>query len=57
MVASAVDLLIISTLATHGILMMPLPIVVVVTTLAATAIFGLLLDLIKVPVFRRLRII
>ena len=57
MVASAVDLLIISTLATHGILMMPLPVVVVATTLAATAIFGLILDLIKVPVFRRLRII
>jgi H+-transporting ATPase len=57
MVASAADLLIISTLATGGILMTPLPIVVVATTLAATAVFGLSLDLIKVPVFRRLQIV
>ena len=57
MVASAADLLIISTLATCGILMTPLSVFVVATTLAATAIFGLILDLIKVPVFRRLQII
>lgn len=57
MVASAADLLIISTLATCGILMTPLPIVLVAAILAATAIFGLILDLIKVPVFRRLQIV
>jgi H+-transporting ATPase len=56
MAASAVDLLIISTLATRGILMTPLPIAMVATTLAATAVFGFILDLIKVPVFRRLQI-
>jgi H+-transporting ATPase len=57
MAASGVDLLIISELATRGVLMTPMPIVVVATTLAATAVFGLILDLIKVPVFRRMQII
>ena len=57
MAASVLDLLIISTLATRGVLMTPLPIAIVATTLAATAVFGLILDLIKVPVFRRLQII
>jgi H+-transporting ATPase len=56
MAASALDLLIISTLATRGVLMTPLPIAIVATTLAATAVFGLILDVIKVPVFRRLQI-
>ena len=56
-VASIVDLLIIGTLATFGILMTPLPVAVVVATLVATAVFGLLLDLMKVPVFRRLGIV
>jgi H+-transporting ATPase len=56
MAASALDLLIISTLATRGVLMTRLPIVVVASTLAATAVFGFILDLIKVPVFRRMQI-
>jgi H+-transporting ATPase len=47
MAASGVDLLIISELATRGVLMTPLPIVVVATTLAATAVFGLVLDLFR----------
>jgi H+-transporting ATPase len=56
MVASATDLLIIATLATRGILMRPLPTAVVVTLLAAAAVFCFLLDLIKVLLFRRLKI-
>ena len=56
MVGSAADLLIISTLATRGILMKPLPVIVVAVLLAVTLVFSLLLDLIKAPVFRRLRI-
>jgi H+-transporting ATPase len=56
MVGSAVDLLIIATLATRGILMKPLPVAVVVVLLAVTLVFSLLLDLIKTPVFRRLKI-
>ena len=57
MVGSAIDLLIISTLATRGILMRPLPVVVVVVLLAVTLVFSLLLDLAKAPVFRRLKIV
>ena len=57
MVGSAADLLIIATLATRGILMKPLPVTVVVVLLAVTLVFSLLLDLIKAPVFRRLRIV
>jgi H+-transporting ATPase len=56
MVGSAADLLIIATLATRGILMKPLPVIVVVVLFAVTLVFSLLLDLIKAPVFRRLRI-
>jgi H+-transporting ATPase len=57
MVGSAADLLIIATLATRGIWMKPLPVTVVVVLLAVTLVFSLLLDLIKAPVFRRLRIV
>jgi H+-transporting ATPase len=57
MAASAADLLIIATLATRGILMKPLPMNVVAFLLAATVVFCLLLDLIKVQVFRRLQIV
>ncbi len=57
MVASATDLLVIATLATRGILMNPLPVAVVAVLLGATVLFSLLLDLIKVQVFRRLQIV
>jgi H+-transporting ATPase len=56
MIASVGDLLIIATLATRGILMHPLPVAVVAGLLAVTVVFGVLLDLIKVQVFRRLQI-
>ena len=55
-VSSIGDLLIASTLAIGGIAMKPLPVLVVAGTFAASVIFALLLDLVKVPVFRRLRI-
>src|SRR5208283_3912566 len=54
--SSVVDLLIASTLATCGIAMAPLPIFVVGGTLVAAAVFALILDFAKVPVFNRLRI-
>ena len=57
MVSSAGDLLIISTLATRGIFMTPLPLLVVVTTLATTIAFGFFLDLFKVLIFQQLKII
>ena len=56
LLSSVADLLIASTLAVAGIAMTPLPARVVAGTLAAAAIFAILLDLVKVPVFRRLKI-
>ncbi|MHB1291775.1 MAG: HAD-IC family P-type ATPase [Sulfuricella sp.] len=55
-VSSVGDALIISTLATQGILMTPLPILVVASTLAAAITFAFVLDFVKVPIFSRLRI-
>ncbi|MHB9100996.1 MAG: HAD-IC family P-type ATPase [Sulfuricella sp.] len=55
-VSSVGDALIISTLATQGILMTPLPILVVASTLAAAVAFAFVLDFVKVPIFSRLRI-
>jgi H+-transporting ATPase len=54
--SSAGDLLIASTLAIGGIAMTALPAPVVAGTLAAAAAFAIVLDLLKVPVFRRLKI-
>ena len=56
-VASIADLFIIGTLATRGTLMTPLPVALIVAILAAIAVFALLLDLIKIPVFRRFKIV
>jgi H+-transporting ATPase len=54
--SSVSDLLIASTLAIGGIAMKPLPAWIAGGTLAAAAAFALALDLIKVPMLRRLRI-
>jgi H+-transporting ATPase len=43
-------------LAVAGIAMTPLPAWVVAGTLASDAIFAIFLDLVKVPVFQRLKI-
>jgi H+-transporting ATPase len=55
-VSSVADLLIASTLAIGGIAMTPLPGWIVAGTLAAAAIFAVILDFVKVPIFRRLGI-
>jgi H+-transporting ATPase len=55
-VSSVADLLIASTLAVGGIAMTPLPAWTVAGTLVAAAVFAVILDLAKVPAFRRLRI-
>jgi H+-transporting ATPase len=55
-ISSVADLLIASTLAVGGIAMTPLSAWVVAGALAAAAAFAIILDLVKVPVFRRLRI-
>jgi H+-transporting ATPase len=54
--SSVVDVLIASTLATFGIAMTPLPVFVVGGILVAAGVFAFILDVAKVPVFKRLRI-
>jgi H+-transporting ATPase len=54
--SSVVDVLIAATLATCGIAMTPLPILVVGGTLVAAVVFAFILDFVKVPVFNRLNI-
>ena len=57
LVASSVaDILIASSLAIGGIAMAPLPVLVIAATFGASVAFSLVLDLIKAPVFARLRI-
>jgi H+-transporting ATPase len=50
------DVLIISTLAILGIAMAPLPVAVIASEFAAAIVFGVIIDLVKIPVFARLRI-
>jgi H+-transporting ATPase len=54
--SSVVDLLIASTLATCGIAMSPLPLLVVGEILLGAMVFAVILDFVKLPVFSRLRI-
>jgi H+-transporting ATPase len=54
--SSLADVLIISTLAALGIAMAPLPIAIIAYEFAATCAFGVVLDVVKIPVFIRLRI-
>jgi H+-transporting ATPase len=54
--SSVADVLIISTLATFGVAMAPLPIAIIAGELAAAIAFGAILDVVKIPVFARLRI-
>ena len=55
-VASIGDFLIISTLAVRGLAMQALPVAVVLSVFAAAILFAFLMDLVKVPVFRKLQI-
>lgn len=54
--SSVADILIISTLATRGIAMAPLPLYVLACEFAAAIVFGLILDAVKIPVFARLKL-
>jgi H+-transporting ATPase len=54
--SSVADVLIISTLAVLGIAMAPLPLAVIAGEFAAAIAFGLVLDVVKIPVFARLKI-
>lgn len=54
--SSVVDVLIISTFAVLGIAMAPLSIAVIACEFAAAIAFGVVLDVVKIPVLARLRI-
>jgi H+-transporting ATPase len=54
--SSVADILIISTLATLGVAMAPLPIAIIASEFAAAISFGIVMDLVKIPVFARLSI-
>ena len=56
LLSSVADVLIISTLAVYGIAMAPLAFSVVACEFAAAIAFGLVLDVVKIPVFVSLRI-
>jgi H+-transporting ATPase len=55
--ASVSDIVIISVLALGGVEMRALSVTDAVSVLVAAGLFGVLLDLVKVPVFRRLGIV
>jgi H+-transporting ATPase len=54
--SSVADLSIASTMANFGIAMAPLPLLVMSGTLAGAVVFAFVVDMVKVPVFNRLRI-
>jgi H+-transporting ATPase len=54
--SSVADILIISTLAVCGIAMAPLTLSIIASELAAAIVFGLLMDVVKIPLFTRLNI-
>ena len=54
--SSAADLLTAATLATCGIAMAPLPILVVGGTLVGAAVFAFMVDFAKAPFFNHLKI-
>ena len=56
LVSSGADVLIAATLSVGGIAMAPLPVLLVLGTLAGAAAFAVVIDFVKVPVFRRLTI-
>lgn len=56
MATSAADIAIISGLAVGGLVLHSLPADIIAGVLAAAIVFALLLDLIKVPLLRRLQI-
>jgi H+-transporting ATPase len=54
--SSVADLLIASTMANRGIAMATLPSLVIAETLAAAVVFAFVADILKIPVFRQLKI-
>ena len=57
LLSSAADLAIATTMANRGLAMAPLPLLVIGATLAGAVVFAFVVDVVKVPVFRRLQIV
>jgi H+-transporting ATPase len=57
LLSSAADLAIASTMANRGLAMAPLPLLVIGATLAGAVVFAFAVDVVKVPVFRRLQLV
>jgi H+-transporting ATPase len=55
--SSAVDLLVASTMANQGLAMAPLPLMAIGGTLVSAVVFAFLVDFVKLPVFRHLKIV
>jgi H+-transporting ATPase len=55
-VSSVADLSVAASMAGFGIAMAPLPVTVILATLAAAVAFAFLVDIVKVPAFSRLKI-
>lgn len=56
LVSSVIDLSLISSLAITGVLMRPIPALIVASVFAAALVFALVLDMVKLTLFRRLHI-
>ena len=56
LLSSAANVIICTLLAVPGMLMAPLPLTVVGAVLAAALVFGIMLDLVKIPLFIRLKL-
>jgi len=56
LVSSVVDLSLISSLAITGVLMKPIPVLIVASVFVAALVFALVLDMVKLTLFRRLHI-
>lgn len=56
LIASLVDIVVVSLMATLGILMTPIPLVLLMLMILATVLFTFLIDFIKVPLFQKSRV-
>jgi H+-transporting ATPase len=56
LLGSSLDILVVGTLATQGILMTPIPFKLVAEVLSVIVVYIVLLDLVKVPIFARLNL-
>jgi H+-transporting ATPase len=56
LIGSSLDILVVGTLATQGILMTPIPFKLVAEVLSVIVVYIVLLDLVKVPIFARLNL-